>query len=255
MPYKNIKKYQQVLQLWETNKNKSKIAQITKLDRGTVRKIINNYGTVAQLEEAIGLSPIKYEFESHQSYKKSYAYILGIYLGDGYINKTLRTWKLRIFQDKKYINVVKEIEENLKIIFPYNRTNKISHGKNCYEIYIYNNNIIELFPQHDKGKKYKRKIKLETWQEEIINEFPFLFIKGLIHSDGCSYISKSNKKEYLNYGFCNKSFDIINLLINSLNKVNISYNLYFNKNKEIYRLSIVKRKSVNFLYKKIGIKE
>lgn len=73
-----------------------------------------------------------------------------------------------------------------------------------------------LFPQHDRGKKAKRKIELLPWQKTITDQYPKQFIKGLLHSDGCRYktyplISTPNTERFM-YSFTNTSKDISNLL-------------------------------------------
>jgi len=40
------------------------------------------------------------------------------------------------------------------------------------------------FPQHGPGSKLDRKIELVEWQQEIVDERPKAFIRGLVHSDG-----------------------------------------------------------------------
>ena len=42
-----------------------------------------------------------------------------------------------------------------------------------------------LFPQHGPGTKHTRPIVLEEWQQAIVDAHPGLFLRGLIHSDGC----------------------------------------------------------------------
>jgi hypothetical protein len=41
------------------------------------------------------------------------------------------------------------------------------------------------FPQHGAGRKHERIIRLESWQDRLVNRFPAEFLTGLIHADGC----------------------------------------------------------------------
>ena len=41
-----------------------------------------------------------------------------------------------------------------------------------------------LFPQHGPGVKHHRPIVLEPWQREIVDAYPWRFLRGLIQSDG-----------------------------------------------------------------------
>jgi hypothetical protein len=36
----------------------------------------------------------------------AYAYLLGLYLGDGYIDRMPRTYRMRIFQDQRYVLLI-----------------------------------------------------------------------------------------------------------------------------------------------------
>jgi hypothetical protein len=55
----------------------------------------------------------------------------------------------------------------------------------CAEIKSYSTHWTCLLPQHGPGKKHTRPIALEQWQQEIVDTHPGLFLRGLIHSDGC----------------------------------------------------------------------
>jgi len=150
--------------------------------------------------------------------EKTYSYILGLYLGDGYINKMPRTHRLRIFNDTKYKDLNIHIMNQLKLLFPKNKVNIINHG-NFLTIYVYSNMITPLFPQNGKGKKHNRKIKLFNWQTDII--IPQYIIMGLIHSDGCYYYRTVNNKKYFSYDFKNKSRDLHQILQHYCNEIGI----------------------------------
>ena len=158
--------------------------------------------------------------------KSAYSYILGIYLGDGCINKMPRTYKLRIFLDAKYMTIIDEVEQNLRILFPKNKINqqKLYHkGKlSSITVYLYSNNLPLLFPQHGVGKKHQRLIKLELWQEKIM--VPEKLLRGLFHSDGCYYNQTvNNKYTYSYYDFANFSMDILNIWKKYADELKISY--------------------------------
>jgi hypothetical protein len=51
-----------------------------------------------------------------------------------------------------------------------------------------------LFPQHAPGRKHRRTIELEPWQQEIVTTFPGAFVRGLIHSDGCRFTKRVHHK-------------------------------------------------------------
>lgn len=189
-------------------------------------------------------NPQKYITEN--SLQNEYSYILGLYLGDGYINKMKRTYRLRIFNDIKYDSLNKYIIKNLEKLFLKNKVSTAIR-QNTVSIGVYNNYLPILFPQHGKGKKSDREIKLYKWQKDIISERYLLM--GLLHSDGCYYKNTIGNKKYSSYGFSNLSNDIHKIFQNSCKKLNISYT------KSGVNTHIRNRKSVEYIEKNIGDKE
>jgi hypothetical protein len=51
----------------------------------------------------------------------AYAYVLGMYLGDGHISRSRRTWRLRISLDLAWPNIMLECASALRSVFPNNR--------------------------------------------------------------------------------------------------------------------------------------
>jgi hypothetical protein len=76
------------------------------------------------------------------------------------------------------------------------------------EVYSYSRARPCLFPQHGPGKKHLRPIILLDWQEEMIGRAPFVFLRGLIHSDGSRFINTGNAWRHPRYSFSNLSEDI-----------------------------------------------
>lgn len=159
-------------------------------------------------------------------YQSTYSYVLGIYLGDGYINlhnKKYQVFKFRIFQDSKYPNLINEHISSLGLLFKDCIPNVYLPHKNsnCRAITVYSKIIPILFPQWQGGRKDERLINLEHWQLSIIDKFPHHFIKGLIQSDGCRYIHRNNKYEYPKYNFTNSSTDIVTLFMRACNLIDV----------------------------------
>ncbi|HYK96905.1 MAG TPA: hypothetical protein VEU77_00800, partial [Candidatus Acidoferrales bacterium] len=67
----------------------------------------------------------------------------------------------------------------------------------------------KLFPQHGPGRKHKRTIALEGWQEDIVRSEAMAFLRGLIESDGCRFDRLVGGKRYPAYEFTNRSTDIL----------------------------------------------
>ncbi len=151
------------------------------------------------------------------TYNKHYAFILGFYLGDGHIVKSGRSYRLSIYNDKRYETMNQQIEESLQFIFPDNKISRYNK-QGCWKISVHSNNILEIFPQHGKGRKHGREIKLEEWQIDIVKTYPEDFLRGLFHSDGCIVYTKYG---YKRYEFSNKSVDIHNILKAACSYVNV----------------------------------
>lgn len=115
-----------------------------------------------------------------------------------------------------------------------------------------------LFPQHGPGRKHERPIILEPWQQQIVDELPEDFIRGLIHSDGCRVYNVAVRKRggittrcyYSRYHFTNESPHIRELFTDTLDKLAIEWR-YNNPRKNI---SIARRESVRKLDSFVGPK-
>ena len=138
-----------------------------------------------------------------------YAELLGLYLGDGHITAMPRTERLRVFLDARYRVIVYETEALLAHCLPHNRVGRlVRHQGALVVLWTYHNHLSCLFPQHGAGKKHERTIELEPWQELLVESAPWAFIKGCIRSDGCVFINRTGRYEYLSYSFDNYSDDI-----------------------------------------------
>jgi hypothetical protein len=148
------------------------------------------------------------EFSDHD-----YAELLGLYLGDGHISRSARTQRLRIFLDSKYPTIVSEADALLRRCFPQNPVGRVLfHDGAEVVLHVYCAHLSCLFPQHGPGKKHHRRIALEEWQRAIVAAAPWAFIRGCIRSDGCVFINRTGRYEYLSYGFANYSSDILDLV-------------------------------------------
>ena len=97
------------------------IARRLGIARSTVRYWLDRCAGVAQSAEAIGLKPIQCGFDSHHQHQPEYAYLLGMYLGDGCISRMPRTYVLRIFLHRKQIDVIERVNHALRSLLPDHR--------------------------------------------------------------------------------------------------------------------------------------
>lgn len=183
---------------------------------------------------------------------KAYSYILGLYLGDGYINKTARTYRLRIALDKKYSQLNSFAKMNLQTLFPSNKIGIINF-KGHINLSVFSNKLPLLFPQHGSGPKHLRSIVLDEWQKAVLDEIETL--RGLFHSDGSFYKETiSQKYVYERYLFTNKSNDIQKIFQEYCSRINISFDVQTKKD-GVINTRISKKNDVNKLKQLIGIKE
>ena len=239
----------QILSLSADGFNPSQISRILLIPRGTVRDIVKRgdykkpKADVAQLAEALGSEPSRWRFES--SHRYSYYYLLGMYLGDGYINREPRCEKLRIFCDAKYPGIINEVVESIKCI-SRGRSVKTIRRQNCITVYCYLSNWSSILPQHGKGRKHNRRIRLLEWQKKDIHDKAL--IRGLIHSDGCRFKNITHGYEYHRYMFANLSNDIHDIFRSSCKRLGIGYTTSQNKT------YVTKRKYVSLMDDFVGEK-
>jgi hypothetical protein len=116
----------------------------------------------------------------------------------------------------------------------------------------------EVFPQHGPGPKHERAIVLEDWQAEIVDEYPWAFLRGLIHSDGCRTTNTFKTKlpsgrvgeySYTRYFFSNVSADIRGLFCAACDRVGVRWTQSNRRN-----ISVSHRASVALLDEHVGAK-
>jgi hypothetical protein len=139
----------------------------------------------------------------------SYAYLLGLYLGDGCISSHARgVFRLRIVLDSRYPGIIEECRRAMRRIRQHGRPPGAVQHIGCVEVNAYWKHWPCLFPQHGPGPKHQRRIQLAAWQEEIVAAHPDRLLRGLIQSDGCRVLNRVNGKGYPRYHFTNNSQDI-----------------------------------------------
>jgi Helix-turn-helix domain len=173
--------------------------------------------------------------------RADYAYLLGVYLGDGCISHFARSECLRISCDSKYPRVIEEIEGALTRVL---RSSKVGRqyaheGANTI-LRVYANHLSCLFPQHGPGKKKHRRVALEDWQREMVREQAPHFLRGCIQTDGCLFLNRTGKYTYLCCDFANHSQDILDAFCWACELEGIEYRRY-PKSIRIYRRASVQR--------------
>jgi hypothetical protein len=161
----------------------------------------------------------------------AYSYLLGAYLGDGYINVGRRgVASLSIFCGDGWPGVAEEVREALRAVMPSSSVCNVSRA-GCTQIKSYAVHWPCLFPQHGSGRKHTRDIVLAPWQAAIVAEHPGRFLRGLFHSDGCRVTNWATKRtasgvrryEYPRYHFTNRSEDILGLCTHALDLLGVPW--------------------------------
>jgi hypothetical protein len=143
----------------------------------------------------------------------SYAYLLGAYLGDGYISRSKGSFVLRITLDSAYPQVIEEVAEAMQTVWPAARTFRVWRpGGRCVDLEMRSRHWPCLFPQHGVGRKHERAIELAAWQQHAVDLHPQAFLRGLVHTDGCRFVARDRSggklHEYVRYSFSNRSEQI-----------------------------------------------
>ena len=160
----------------------------------------------------------------------AYAYLLGIYLGDGCLLSTHRAGvcRLNITLDDRYPCIIEEVTTAVSLVMPRNSA-RVTHHPVHRHVWVnsYSKHWTCLFPQHGPGKKHERRIALRQWQREICDRYPWPFLRGLVHSDGCRFTNAirhpKRTYEYPRYAFSNRSDDIRGLFREYCEKVGVEW--------------------------------
>ncbi|MFI9105151.1 transcriptional regulator [Streptomyces fildesensis] len=191
----------------------------------------------------------------------AYAYLLGLYLGDGCLSAQPRgVFALRIACADSWPGLIESCEAVIRAIHPDNAVCRVPKA-GCTMVTSTSKHWPCLFPQHAPGKKHERRIALEPWQQEIVDAHPWAFIRGLIHSDGCRITNwttrivggEPKRYEYPRYFFTNKSEDILGLYGAALDAVGVEWKVT-RRGKDPYNVSVARRDSVALMDLHVGPK-
>jgi hypothetical protein len=190
----------------------------------------------------------------------SYSYLLGMYLGDGYVVQMPRTMKLSIALDAKYPGIIYECTE---AIAKQRAQGVMKVGVQSYDTWVVVTGHWKhwtcLFPQHGKGMKHLRPIKLRSWQKLIVDTYPRQLLRGLIQSDGCRFTNPVWRQwrpdrapklyKYPRYHFTNASSDIRQIFCDACDVLGIPW-----KQSAYRTISVARREGVALLDEFVGPK-
>ncbi|MBT2504524.1 helix-turn-helix domain-containing protein [Streptomyces sp. ISL-98] len=191
----------------------------------------------------------------------AYAYLLGLYLGDGCISENGRGgYYLRVACADAWPGLIGLCRAAIVAVRPEDRV-CILQRQGCVAVTSYGRHWPCLFPQHAPGKKHQRVIALEPWQQHVVDVHPWEFIRGLIHSDGCRVINwtekvtggKRKRYEYPRYFFSNKSDDIRKLFSDTLTMVGVEWTTLA-RGTDPFNISVARKASVALMDAHVGPK-
>ncbi|MCZ7460973.1 helix-turn-helix domain-containing protein [Streptomyces sp. WMMC940] len=190
----------------------------------------------------------------------AYAYLLGLYLGDGHIIRYSghRVPSLMITCAEQWPGLMDECETAMRAVLPDNSVCRVRR-QGCRTVKLYSHHPWCLFPQHGPGRKHERRIVLQSWQREIVDAHPWEFVRGLIHSDGCRNINWTTRLvggvrkryEYPRYWFTNVSDDIRRLYTDTLDRLGAEWKECTRYGRP-YNISVARRTSVALMDAHIG---
>jgi hypothetical protein len=190
------------------------VAQELAIPRGTIR-----YWTT--LHHPPGTSHLGRAMPSLDGWRptahEEYSYLLGLYLGDGCIAETSdRCRQLVLTLDASYPDIVRGAMSAVHAVVPGSRA-RANLRQGCVAVCCCHPVWPIAFPQHGRGRKHLRPIRLADWQRELTHRHPRAFLRGLYHSDGSRVINRFDTQlpsgrlahyEYTRYFFTNYSADI-----------------------------------------------
>jgi hypothetical protein len=254
--------YQEALELIKQGVNDCEISRRLGAPRGTIKnwRYGLGVGSGGRTESWSGKRQVTSCFRCTGGWidEEAYAYLLGVYLGDGWIWTGRRgVYQLRITCDLKYPGIIDEIATHIVLVRGVDKVGFASKVGRCVDVNAYWKHWPCVFPQHGPGRKHERPIKLTPWQREIVDARPKALLRGLIHSDGNRHINEVTRKlasgpkryGYSRYMFTNASRDILGIFTDALDLLGISWTQTTPR-----VLSIARRADVAFMDTFVGPK-
>ncbi|MDQ4096215.1 MAG: hypothetical protein M3174_08435 [Actinomycetota bacterium] len=241
--------FEAVLGLVRFGLNDCQVSRLTGVPRGTVR-YMRVHGRSGPEDAGRTSDDCPICGRAHLA-EERYAYLLGLYLGDGCLAQHERgVFRLRVTLDDRYPNIIDECAEAIRAVRSRSgvKAGRSRHS-GCTVVYSYWKHWPCLFPQHGPGRKHERQIRLTPWQDEIVRRHIGSLLRGLIHSDGSRDLNWVKGKSYPRYQFSNVSYDIQKIFTTACERLGIHWTRPYWKT-----ISVARRQDVARLDKIIGPK-
>ena len=183
---------------------------------------------------------------------REYAYLLGLYLGDGCISPHRRgVFHLRVTLDVRYPLIIDECRHAIAAVI--GKWPGLTPKTGCVDVSSWSKQWPCLIPQHGPGRKHERHLAFADWQQAIVDEHPGMLLRGLIHSDGWRGTNRVTVRgkayAYPRYNFSNVSDDIKRIFCDACDALGIEWRRMNAKN-----ISVARRASVARLDEFVGPK-
>jgi len=172
----------------------------------------------------------------------AYAYLLGLYLGDGYLAVHPKgVFRLRISLDDSYPAIIDSCVIAIERLLPGNKV-RVFRRKGHVEVRAYSKGWPCLLPQIGPGRKHDRQIVLAQWQRFYAEEYARDLLRGLIHSDGCRFTNQGRDGwRAPRYSFSNRSADIRRIFTEACDVLGLRwteapYTIYVSRKADVARM-------------------
>jgi hypothetical protein len=230
---RSAEQFENVQRLIAAGMNNCAIARETGIPRTTIRDWRCRPLVRRRSRTASSVCGVDHDFSAFPA--APYCYLLGLYLGDGCISRNRRVFSLRITLDSKYPTIIDRCRQAIDFLMPSQRAGQLKRSDGCTDVWLCSKHWPCLFPQHGPGRKHTRPIRLEPWQQALVDQATEEFVLGLIHSDGCRVVANDRGVMSVRYHFSNMSEEIIGLFTGALDQLGIHWTRSSKKIVSIYR--------------------
>jgi hypothetical protein len=156
---RSLEEFNEVRRLIATGMNDCAVSRETGIPRTTVRDLRRRPQVLPRYPTGSPGCGIAHDFATVPA--APYSYLLGLYLGDGYISRQRRVWRLRVTCDTQYPAIIARCREAIDALMPKQRAAVVWRQERCVDVSHFSKHWPCLFPQHGRGRKHSRPIRLE----------------------------------------------------------------------------------------------